>query len=69
MNLYRMFFVQTSTRPPNVHLELTKRGRFYEQNNQLPTKSQDELRIHSTDYRVLFLHLAYAHATKIHALD
>ena len=43
MNRYIMFFVQTFTRPPNMHLKLTKHGRFCKQNNQLPTKSHDEL--------------------------
>ena len=42
MDRYRMFFVQTSTLPPNMHLKLTKHGRFCKQNNQLPTKSHDE---------------------------
>ena len=44
----RMFFVQTSTRPPNMHLKLTKHGRFCKQNNQLPTESYDELKDNST---------------------
>ena len=44
MNRYIMFFVQTSTRPPNMHLKLTKHGRFYKQNNELPTKSHNELK-------------------------
>ena len=47
MNRYRMFFVQTSTRPPNMHLKLTKHGKFYKQNNQLPTKSHDEFKDNS----------------------
>ena len=42
MNRCRMFFVQTSTRPLNMHQKLTKHGRFCMQNNQLPTKSCDE---------------------------
>ena len=48
MNQYRMFFVQTSTQPPNMHLNLTKHGRFCKQNNQLPTKSHDELKDNSS---------------------
>jgi hypothetical protein len=47
MNRYRMFFVQTSTLPPRMHQELTKHGRFYNQNNQLPTKSHVELKDNS----------------------
>jgi hypothetical protein len=47
MNWYRMFFVQTSTLPPRMHQKLTKRGRFCKQNNQLPTKSHDELKDNS----------------------
>ena len=43
MNRYRMFFVQMSTQPPNMHQKLTKHGRFCKQNNQLTTKSHDEL--------------------------
>ena len=42
MNWFRMFFVQTSTQPPNMHLELTKDRKFCKQNNQLPTKNHDE---------------------------
>jgi hypothetical protein len=38
-----MFFVQTSTLPPRMHQKLTKHGRFCKQNNQLPTKTPDEL--------------------------
>jgi hypothetical protein len=38
-----MFFVQTSTLPPRMHQKLTKYGRFSKHNNQLPTKSHDEL--------------------------
>ena len=38
-----MFFGRTSTQPPNMHQKLTKNERFYKQNNQLPTKSHDEL--------------------------
>ena len=30
-----------------MHLKLTKHGRFYEKNNQLPTKSHDELKDNS----------------------
>ena len=44
MNRYRRFFVQTSTRPPNMHLNLTKHGKFCKQTNQLLTKSHDELK-------------------------
>ena len=43
MNRYRMLFVQTSTLPPSMHQKLTKHGKFCKQNNQLPTKSHDEL--------------------------
>ena len=43
MNRCRMFFVQTSIRPSSMHLKLTERGRFCKQNNQLRTKSHDEL--------------------------
>ena len=43
MNRYRMFFVRTSTRPPNMHQKLAKHGRICKQNNQLPTKSHDVL--------------------------
>ena len=43
MNRYRMFHVQTSTLPLGMHQKLTKHERFYKQNNQLPTKSHDEL--------------------------
>jgi hypothetical protein len=39
-----MFFVQTSTLPPRMHHKLTKHGRFYKQNNQLPTKTHVELK-------------------------
>jgi hypothetical protein len=39
-----MFFVQTSTLPPRMHQKLTKHGKFCKQNNQLPTKSHDELK-------------------------
>ena len=35
-----MLFVQSSTRPPNIHQKLTKQSK---QNNQLPTKSHDKL--------------------------
>ena len=31
-----------------MHLKLTKHGRFYKQNNQLPTKNHDELKDNST---------------------
>ena len=47
MNPYSMFFVQTSTWPPNMHLKLTKHGRFYKQNNKLPTKGHDEVKDNS----------------------
>jgi hypothetical protein len=47
MNRYRMFFVQTSTPPLRMHQKLTKHGRFYKQNNQLPTKSHVELKDNS----------------------
>jgi hypothetical protein len=49
MNQYRMFFVQTSTLPPHMHQKLTKHGKFYKQNNQLPTKSHVELKDNSND--------------------
>ena len=55
MNQYRMFFVQTSTRPPNMHLKLAKHGRYCKQNNQLPTKSHDELKDKSSEYLILWL--------------
>jgi hypothetical protein len=42
-----MLFVQTSTPPPRMHQKLTKHERFCEQNNQLPTKSHDELKDNS----------------------
>jgi hypothetical protein len=48
MNRYRMFFIQTSTLPPRMHQKLTKHGRICQQNNQLPTKSHDELGDNST---------------------
>ena len=48
-----MFFVQTSTQPPNMHLKLTKHGKFCNQNNQLPTKSRDELEDNSNIRNVL----------------
>ena len=50
MNRYRMLFVQTSTRPPNMHLKLTKHGSFCKQNNQLLNKSHDELEDNSNMY-------------------
>ena len=53
MNRYRMFFVQTSTRPPNMHLKLTKHGRFCKQNNQLPTESNNELKDNSNMFQTL----------------
>jgi hypothetical protein len=36
-------FSSNSTLPPRMHQKLTKHGRFCKQNNQLPTKSHDEL--------------------------
>ena len=42
-----MFFVRTFTRLQNMHLNLTKHGRFCKQNNELPTKSHDELKDNS----------------------
>ena len=42
-----MCFVQTSTPPPHMHQKLTKHKRFCKQNNQLPTKSHDELKDNS----------------------
>ena len=53
MNRYRMFFVQTSTWPPNMHLKLTKHGRFCKHNNQLPTKSHVELEDNSNVVSVI----------------
>jgi hypothetical protein len=47
MNQYRMFFVQTSTLPPRMYQRLTKYGRFCKQNNQLLTKSHNELKDNS----------------------
>ena len=41
--IYRVSFVQTSTQLPKMHQKLTKHGRGCKQNNQLPTKSHDEL--------------------------
>jgi hypothetical protein len=43
MKRYRMFFAQTSTLPPCMHQKLAKHGRFWKQNNKLPTKSHIEL--------------------------
>ena len=43
MNKHIMFFVQTSTRPPNIHQKLTKHENFCKQKNKLPTKSHDDL--------------------------
>ena len=42
-NRYRMFFIQTSTLTPNVHLKSTKHEKFCMQNNQLPFNTQVEL--------------------------
>ena len=53
MNRYRMLFVQTSTRPANMHLKLTKHGMFCKQNNQLPTKSHDVLEDNSISTQML----------------
>ena len=44
MNRFRMFFVQTSTRPPT---HAPKAYQTWKQNNQLPTKSHDELKDNS----------------------
>ena len=57
MNRYRMLLVQTSTQPPNMHLKLTKHGRFCKQNNQLPTKSHDELKDNSNVSKSTPLHV------------
>ena len=38
-----------------MHLEVTKHGRFSKQNNQLPTKSYDELKDNS-NIQPTFLH-------------
>ena len=43
MNRNKTFFVQTPHYLPRMHQKLTKHGRFCKQNNQLPTKSHDEL--------------------------
>ena len=43
MNQYKLFFVQTSTRLPNMYQKLIKHGKCCKQNNQLPIKSHDEL--------------------------
>ena len=43
MNLYKMFFVQTSTPPQSIHQKLTEHGRCCIPNNQLPIKSFDQL--------------------------
>ena len=53
MNRYRMFFVQTSTLPPRMHQKLTKHGKFCKQNNQLPTKSHEELNDNSNVFQML----------------
>ena len=37
-----------------MHLNLTKHGRFYKQNDQLPTKSHDELKDNSNAVRRFF---------------
>ena len=58
MNRYRMIFVQTSTRPPNMHLKLTKHGRFRKQNNQLPIKGRDELEDNSDILQTMGLQIA-----------
>ena len=58
MNWYRMFFVQTSTRPPNMHLKLTKHGRFHKQNNQLSIKGRDELEDNSNIFQTMGLQIA-----------
>ena len=44
MNRFRMFFVQTSTRPPTHG---PKGHQTWKQNNQFPTKSHDELKDNS----------------------
>jgi hypothetical protein len=48
-----MFFIQTSTLPPRMHQKFTKHGRFYKQNNQLPTKSHDELKDNSNILQIM----------------
>ena len=55
INRYRMCFVQTSTPPPHMHQKLTKHKRFCKQNNQLPTKSHDELKDNSITMKFLKL--------------
>ena len=44
MNQYRMFFVHTSIQPPTP---APKPYQTWKQNNQLPTKSHDELKDNS----------------------
>ena len=44
MNRYRMFFVQTSTQPLT---HAPKAYQTWKENNQLPTKSHDELKDNS----------------------
>ena len=46
-NRYRMFFVKTSTLTPCMHQKLDNTWKFCKQNNQLPTKSYDELKDNS----------------------
>jgi hypothetical protein len=60
MNWYRMFYVQISTLPPHMHHKLTKHGRFWKQNNQLPTKTHVELKDNSNVIKYSNLPLKYA---------
>jgi hypothetical protein len=64
-----MFFVQTSTLPPHMHQKLTKHGRFCKQNNQLPTKSHDELEDNSNTYNYLFVLYLYKIALLVKAYN
>ena len=47
MKLYRMFFVQTSILPPNMHPKTYRIWNVSMQNNQLPIKSTVELKHNS----------------------
>ena len=52
MNRYRMFFVQTSTRPPT---HAPKAYQTWKKNNQLLTKSHDELNDNSIEPRIVII--------------
>ena len=56
MNRYRMFFLQTSTRPPP---HAPKVYQTWKQNNQLPTKSHDELKDNSNKLWNFSKHVAF----------